>query len=425
MLAFAEWESAVALRVTPEDVAWRDGVLRVAFAAEYTHRGEPMTFPAAPGSSVPWPPRDLDGALRWPAADTVGRFGRAGADLLLRHRNSAAQYFQPVDVVRETVPTGDGTRVRLVVRATATVDPATAVDGGPVPDGLWDAYVRFGLGGWTKDARVGPAPRHGRTEPHAGVVAGRVVLHYWTDRHTSLALDVGRAGRRLGLGRVAPRDVVVEGDRILVPLPLYVPGPTGALLRLAPGRDVTAELAPAPDGGALLTAAVPATGLPGRAGRVALCPAPGAPAPRFLPLSFALRAGGDRPRCRLPGRVAHGGWYGGWYGGCGGWCAGWSGRPCWGGGDTGAGPGRARQLPRVGPRRGPRSVIRPATSALQVGWPRWSATTPTVSRRRSGPSMVRTKLLPWAPQSQAVRTTAHASGSAVSTARSPACLVRP
>ncbi|MET9117327.1 glycosyltransferase [Streptomyces longwoodensis] len=293
VLAFAEWESAVALRVTPEDVAWRDGALRVAFAAEYTHRGEPVTFPAAPGSSVPWPPRDLEGALRWLAADTVGRFGRAGADLLLRHRDSSAQYFQPVDVVRETVPTGDGTRVRLVVRATATVDPATAVGGGPVPDGLWDAYVRFGLGGWTKDARVGPAPRQGRPAPPAGVVAGRVVLPYWTDRHAGLALDVGRAGKRLGLGRVAPRDVVAEGDRILVPLPLYVPGPTGALLRLASSRDVPAELAPAPDGTALLTASVPTAGLPGRVWRVALCPAPDAAVPRFLPLPFALRAGAD------------------------------------------------------------------------------------------------------------------------------------
>ncbi|KUN86213.1 glycosyltransferase family 2 protein [Streptomyces griseoruber] len=291
VVAFAEWESGVALTVDPEDVRWQDGVLRIAFAAELTHDGGPMTFPAS-GGSPQWPPKDVGEAVRWLGEDTVGRFGRARPDLLLRDRASAAQYFHPVEVVRETVPAGDGSRVRLVLRGTATVDPA---DRAVLPgDGLWDAYVRVGLGGWTKELRLGPAPRHDRPEPPAAVVAGRVVLPYWTDRHTSLALDIGRAGKRLGLGRPVPGDVTVAGERIGVDLRLHVPVRTGVLLRLSgPGsHDVPAVLLP----GGRLEASLPVADLAGRTWRTALCLTPDGPQARFHPLAVALRVGADGVR---------------------------------------------------------------------------------------------------------------------------------
>jgi poly(ribitol-phosphate) beta-N-acetylglucosaminyltransferase len=302
VVAFAEWEAGVALTVDPEDVRWDGGVLRIEFAAELTHDGGPMTFPAA-GGSPPWPPRDVGEAVRWLGADTVGRFAKARPDVLLRDRDSAAQYFQPVEVVRETVPAGDGSRVRLVLRATASVDPAVreVLPG----DGLWDAYVRVGLGGWTKELRLGPAPRHGRPAPPAGVVAGRVVLPYWTDRHASLALDVGRAGKRLGLGRLAPGDVSVAGDRIGADLPLHVPEATGVVLRLTgPGtRDVPAVLTP----GGRLEAVLPVAELASRTWRTALCLTPDADGARFHPLPVALRTGPDGVRAvpapRPPGGV--------------------------------------------------------------------------------------------------------------------------
>ena len=52
-----------------------------------------------------------------------------------------------------------------------------------------------------------------------------------------------------------------------------------------------------------------------------------------------------------------------------------------------------------------RAWIRSATSIDQVGWPRWSSTTWTCACSRSFLIMVATKLGPWAPYSQAVRTT--------------------
>ena len=46
-----------------------------------------------------------------------------------------------------------------------------------------------------------------------------------------------------------------------------------------------------------------------------------------------------------------------------------------------------------------------ATSTVQVGWPIWSSTTCTLPRSRASRAMVRGKQEPWAPYSQAVRTT--------------------
>ncbi|MFI1920918.1 glycosyltransferase family 2 protein [Streptomyces sp. NPDC020377] len=293
VVAFAEWEAGVGLAVDPEDVTWRGGVLRIAFAAELTHDGGPMTFPSA-GGSPQWPPRDVAEAVRWLGTDTVGRFDRAAPDLLLRERASSAQYFQPVDVVRETVPAGDGSRVRLVLRATATIDPATALSGGPAGEGLWDVFVRVGLGGWTKELRLGPAARHGRPVPPAGVVGGRVVLPYWTDRYASLALDVGHAGRRLGLDRVAAEDVAVAEDRLHVVLPLHVPEAADVLLRLTGAksggsREVFGTLSP----GGRLAAVLPVGDLLGRTWLTTVCLTPDAEGARFHPLPFALHVASD------------------------------------------------------------------------------------------------------------------------------------
>ncbi|MFF3332361.1 glycosyltransferase [Streptomyces sp. NPDC002888] len=310
-VAFAEWEATLALRAEPQDVEWRDGVLRVGFRAEFVRDGRPVEFPAGPFYPGE-PPLDVSEAVTWVSADAVERFAGAPADLQLKERSSAAPYFQPVEVTRETVPVGDGTRVRLVLRVTATVDPARAASGGPLGDGLWDAFVRVRLGGWTKECRLGPAARTARPTPYAGVVDGLVVLPYWTRAHTSLALDVGRAGRRLGLGRVTPGDVTVEGGRLRMVLPLYVPRATGVLLRLTGAGaavEVPGTLSPALPG---LEVALPVGKVAGTR-RAALCLAPDAGPPRFHPLPFALRfgTGGARvvpvprpsPARRLAGRV--------------------------------------------------------------------------------------------------------------------------
>lgn len=287
--AFAEWETGIALTAVPEGVRWDGGGLRVAFTTEYASGGEPMTFPAEPSPApLDGPPRDLAAAVAWVCMDTRVRFDQARADLLLRERSSAAPSFEPVEFTREVVPTADDGRVRLVLRVTAAVDPAT------LTGGLWDAHVRVKLGGWTKECRLGPAPREGRPAPRAAVAGGHVVLPYWSSPHAALALDVDRATRRLGLGALTPDDVTVTDGLLRAVLPLHVPDRTEVTLRLTSSgtvHDAPAALSPT-GSGALLEAALPLDQLR----RAPWRPALGVPGPRFLVLPFALRTRGDAVR---------------------------------------------------------------------------------------------------------------------------------
>ncbi|MER6282744.1 glycosyltransferase family A protein [Streptomyces sviceus] len=313
LVAFAEWEASVASVVEPDGVEWDGGVLRVGLSAELASGGTPMTFPAE-GSSAPLtePPATVAEAVDRVGAHSVAGFKRATVDLLLRERSSSAQYFQPVEFTRETVPAQDG-RVRLVLRGTTALDPATAADGGPLDAGLWDVFVRVKLGGWTKQSRLGPVSLRGRTAADAGVTGGRVVLPYWTAKQGTLALDVDMAGERLELGRVTPGEVAVTGDRVEVPVPFHVPGDTPVLLKLtggagtAPAKEVSGTLRPK-GSAALLEAVLPLGDLTGGTWRVALSPAPDAEEPRFHPLPFTLRVkrGGVQVVAVRPPRPAAG-----------------------------------------------------------------------------------------------------------------------
>lgn len=291
VLAFAEWEAGVAPTAAPGDIEWHDGSLRIGFTAEYLSGGEPMLFPAdAETTPLTDVPKDVTEAVRWVASETAARFGQATADLLLRERTNAAQYFQPVEITRETVPVGDGEEVRLVLRGTATVDP------GVLPrDGAWDALVRVKSGGWTKECRLGPAPHEDRPTPHAGVVGDRPVLPYWTTPHGNLSLELGARGKRLGLGRVEPGDVTVSDDRFRVLLPVHVTGDSQVRLRFVSSRRILETpgtlSAGADRPGSVLEAVLPED-LSDDVWRVAVCPNPGSDQARFAGLPFALRVGG-------------------------------------------------------------------------------------------------------------------------------------
>ncbi|MFJ6551010.1 glycosyltransferase family 2 protein [Streptomyces luteogriseus] len=291
VVAFAEWEAGVAPMATPGDIEWRDGSLRIGFTAEYLSDGEPMLFPAD-AEAVPLTdvPKDVTEAVRWVASETAARFGQATADLLLRERTSAAQYFQPVEFTHETVPVGDGEEVRLVLRGTATVDPAALPR-----DGAWDALVRVKSGGWTKECRLGPAPRGDRPTPRAGVIGDRPVLPYWTTPHGNLSLELGARGKRLGLGRVQLGDVSVSDERFRVLLPVHVPGDSQVRLRFVSSRrilETPGTLSPDADRpGSVLEAVLPED-LSDDVWRVAVCLNPGSHRARFAGLPFALRAGG-------------------------------------------------------------------------------------------------------------------------------------
>ncbi|MFF9488847.1 glycosyltransferase family 2 protein [Streptomyces sp. NPDC014676] len=293
VVAFAEWEAGIAPTATPVGVEWHNGSLHIGFTAEYTSAREPMTFPADAARTPPaGTPENVEEAVAWVGARTAAGFGQATADLLLRERSSSAQYFQPVEVTRETVPVDGGERVRLVLRATATVDPAELPG-----DGVWDAVVRVRLGGWTKECRLGPALRATRPGPCAAVTGRRAVLPYWTEPHGNLSLDTGVKGRRLGLVGVRRPDVTVSGTRLSARIPLHTAGGARVGLRFtASGRTLHASgtLTGEADGpGSLLEATLPVR-LPRGIWRTALSPDPDAAQPAWSELPFALRAVGDR-----------------------------------------------------------------------------------------------------------------------------------
>ncbi|MGW2748517.1 glycosyltransferase family 2 protein [Streptomyces sp. NPDC001450] len=264
LVAYAEWEDGLRPKAAPTGVEWQDGTLRVRFTAEFTDADGPLTVhsggPRPVG--VDGAPADLAEAVSWLATAAADGFEKASADLILRDRETAASFFQPVEVTRERVAAGDG-RTRLVLRGTATVDPAAAAGGAPLHGGLWDAYVRVGLGGWTKECRLGPAPVQGLTPPPAGMVAGRVVLPYWTKEYRNLSLDVDRAVRSLGLHRLTPADAAVSDAEVLtVALPLYVPDTTEVLVRLTDSTshrtfDQDSSLTPVNGARSLLEVRVP------------------------------------------------------------------------------------------------------------------------------------------------------------------------
>jgi len=307
VIAFAEWEASLAPSATPLSVEWRDGVLHVGFSAEFTSHGKPMTFPAeddSDGADLDGTPTDADDAIARVAASTVARFGSATADFLVRERTTAAQFFQPVELTRETLPADEDDQVRLVLRGTATVDPGTAAGGVALGGGLFDVFVRIKLGGWTRECRLGPVKLDPRPVPPAGVVAGRVVLPYWTAKQATLSLDVDRAVKGVGLGRLKPDDVTVTGDRLRVAVPLHVPGDTKVLLRLTSAAvaepvDVEGTLS-----GAFVEATLPGSALADGTWKPALCLAPEADEPRFLAMSVSLAAKSGRLQVVRPVKPA-------------------------------------------------------------------------------------------------------------------------
>ncbi|MEU0969314.1 glycosyltransferase family A protein [Streptomyces sp. NPDC005917] len=297
VLAVAEWEASVAPSTALESVTWDGGALRVAFSAEYTADGAPKTYPADTAVTSP----DGPAATAADAVDrlergTAARFQKANVDLVMRERETHAQFFQPVEISRETLPAeGEPDRVRLVVRATATVDPATAASGSALPPGLWDGFVRLTIGGWTREHRLFPVSREPfPAMPFPGVVGGRRVLPYWTVKD-NFALDVDLASKRLGFGEFNPGDFTVAGDRLRAVLPFHVAGDVKASVRLtgpkpaAEELEVPATLSPAGGGGAVLDAPLPVRSLREGGWRLALCLIADATEPRFFTLPLVVR----------------------------------------------------------------------------------------------------------------------------------------
>ncbi|MFE4171089.1 glycosyltransferase family 2 protein [Streptomyces sp. NPDC056909] len=193
LLALTRWEASVACRARLDALSWQDdGRLRIAFTAEPLAAGAPLGLTTTGEGEPALVPPGLSPALRERFAGeplTGGASpGKATAVLVLRERAGGAEHRLPTDLtVRQ-----DGTT--LSVTGTALLDPATAVDGSPLKDGVWDLYVRLTALGWTKTARLGAlrgpdVPERLTPVPHP-TAPDRHITPYWTNPQTDLSLRV-------------------------------------------------------------------------------------------------------------------------------------------------------------------------------------------------------------------------------------------
>ncbi|WP_066943575.1 glycosyltransferase family 2 protein [Streptomyces lushanensis] len=193
LMALARWESSVGCRARLDALSWQDGGrLRIAFTAEPLAAGAPLGLTTTGDDGPALVPAGLSAALRERFAReplTGGALpGKATAVLVLRERAGGAEHRLPTDV---TVRHEDGA---LSVTGAALLDPATAVDGSPLEDGVWDLYVRLTALGWTKTARLGAlrgpdVPERLTPVPHPAA-RDRRITPYWTNPQTDLSLRV-------------------------------------------------------------------------------------------------------------------------------------------------------------------------------------------------------------------------------------------
>ncbi|MGW2723941.1 glycosyltransferase family 2 protein [Streptomyces sp. NPDC001492] len=305
---FARWESEIKPSGVLENLGWENGRLTIGFTAEYTSGGEPVAFRADDEKDLlvpPLPQAALE-ALALLGADTSAPLGQSKADLVVRERATAAEFFQPVELTREKVAVAgrDGC-FRQLLHATSRVDPLSAANGAALDAGIWDVLIRINSCGWTKETRLGSVRSEEAGRGRTGAVVGspaHLVLPYWTDPHGNLSLDIGRKTNRISYefsGLTAADATVTTGpDRLTVALPLHVRGESGVTLKLTDlatsrSADLPATLAARATGGAELSAGLPLDELTGGQWRLELIlPSSGAGKPVALPLALEVPARG-------------------------------------------------------------------------------------------------------------------------------------
>ncbi|WP_037906789.1 glycosyltransferase family 2 protein [Actinacidiphila yeochonensis] len=314
VVKLAEWEAGMKPVGTLESLHWEDGALQIGLTAEYQVDGVPLTFTARKEGGIggerldlPLTPQGL-AAVAEAGADTSARLDSAKVDLVVRERSSASEFFQPITFRRERVEvpgkSGETSRVRAVLCGAASVDPATAKNGKPLTEGIWDVLVRLSLAGWTKEVRLGSLRDSSVESTRVGRLAeGRLVMPYWTDPHGNLSLDVDQATPRLVdcLRRALPERVSLAAGRLNAPLPLEVAEESPCRLRLTANGtgesiEISGTLLPDPEG-SRLDVKLPESGLNEAVGwKLEINALPEGSRKRWVVLPFALQpasAGGE------------------------------------------------------------------------------------------------------------------------------------
>ncbi|MEU2305105.1 glycosyltransferase family 2 protein [Streptomyces misionensis] len=303
---FARWESEVKPTGVLEDLGWENGELTIGFTAEYQSNGEPVVFRTDGDKDLlapPLPQSSLD-TIAMLGADTTAPLDKSKVDLVVRERETAAEFFQPVELTREKIAVeGREGDFRQVLRATSRIDPLSAANGAGLGAGIWDVLIRITSCGWTKETRLGAVraeeAERGRVAALTGSPA-HLVLPYWTDPYGNLSLDIDQKTKRMSqeFAGLTPDDVTVTANpgSLTVALPLRVQGETKATLKLTDigtsrAVDIPATLTARASGDAELSADLPLGEIAGGQWRLKLVlPSAGAGKPVPLPLVLAASA---------------------------------------------------------------------------------------------------------------------------------------
>ncbi|MGW5358858.1 glycosyltransferase family 2 protein [Actinopolymorpha pittospori] len=266
LVRLAAWETSIVNHAELDDLGWYEGALQLALTCELRAGRAPIGYLHADGQDVLLPPLadDAAGALPDADRDATARLNQSRVDVLLRSRETAAEYFLPVTFTSSRRALGegdgDGESFRFLLHGEARLDPTTAGGGVPLERGIWDVVARITSCGWTKDARLGSV-RSVRASRHCvPAVLGDpavAVTPYWTDKG-NLSVDVGEKTSRLRqelLFPTAPSLATAGSDLVLtLPLRAVTAAEVAGAVRLAHEDsgamvDAAAVLAPAVDAG--------------------------------------------------------------------------------------------------------------------------------------------------------------------------------
>ncbi|MET9831809.1 glycosyltransferase [Streptomyces sp. NPDC006385] len=131
----------------------------------------------------------------------------AATEVVLRERESRTEYTFPArttDAAEVTTAEGEGLYDYDQAGFAVRIDTATAADGGPLPAGLWDLFLRVRSQDIVKEVRLGNrrAPDiDSRPRPHLARLAEdrtEVITPYFTKPYDNLTLDVGQRKHTVG-----------------------------------------------------------------------------------------------------------------------------------------------------------------------------------------------------------------------------------
>lgn len=260
LATLAEHYRAITVRAAAVQSQWRDAVLYLDIDAALYWGDQPMrcdriedgwALPAALAPTVPVADRLLD-----ETRDLVD------AEVSLVSRVSAVSFGS--DEGLQVAVDGEGV---VRVRGRVAIDPATALAGSALSDGLWDVRLRLRYAGFNRAAAL-------RIEPDAAAALeplitpdGRTVLPYVPEGSDVLLIDVGQWHAALVKTLTRTAELAVAGRRGLsVSLDVFCDATVPPLVQLVlrpqdgtPGGAVVcdSELRPAPPGRARAEMVVP------------------------------------------------------------------------------------------------------------------------------------------------------------------------